>query len=224
MPAGEDAAAAQLTSPENSKEVAVRTALTLITSVLVIGPLSMGAASSALAAPPIWVPDSTASLFLGYSLWAYQNHANAVHCTGIGAVRHFAGGDRSHLVPLSRRGEQQAGGGSGREGCRPGVAEGDHDRAGDVHARPWPRAAAQGAADSGQHGCQHGARRLELGEEQARRTGVLLRGRADRQTATADLFYAFSCATIDMFGQQSVQVLITATGARSVRVVKTFTR
>jgi hypothetical protein len=45
-----------------------------------------------------------------------------------------------------------------------------------------------------------------------------------RQTEKADLFYAFSCATIDMFGSRSVQVLVAATGPRSLRVVKTFTR
>ncbi|HKP17514.1 MAG TPA: hypothetical protein VJT84_03480 [Gaiellaceae bacterium] len=194
--------------------------LALIASLLALAAV---AASTAPAAPPVWVPDSTASLWVGYSLWAYENHANAVKCTGIGAGRHVAGGTDHTSFRCTVQVDGKPAGvviakAVGPESLKVSVVQGTFKP--DRGPGPLPKGKPIMDSTTANTGLEESSWAKSKHVIQAFCSGV---GQY-RQTEKADLFYAFSCATIDMYGSRSVQVLVAATGARSVRVVKTFTR
>jgi hypothetical protein len=198
----------------------MRSRVAVVASVLA---LLMAATTAAPAAPPVWVPDSSASLFVGYSLWAYENNASKVTCRGIGTGRHVAGGtDHISFRCAVEVGGKPAGvvtaKAVGPESLKVTVVQGTFKP--DRGVGPLPKGKPILDSTTANTRLEGSSWAKSKHIVQAFCSGV---GQY-RQTEKADLFYAFSCATIDMFGSRSVQALVAATGPRSVRVVKTFTR
>jgi hypothetical protein len=179
---------------------------------------ALAAASAALAAPGAFADDSLAASYLGYSAWAHRNDVEVEACTGIGRARKSAvatqhasfrcrlRGASGGVVIATALGPQwlrvtrivsgklkpDAGIGAVPKG-KPAIDSDDANRL--LEASTW-------------------ARSNRVREVFCAGVGPY------RANDLGDLFYAFSCATIDLFGQREGTVLVVAGGPNSVRVVR----
>jgi len=164
---------------------------------------------------------------LTYSAWGRQNAVSGAQCTGLGAGRKGKG--LLGMTHMSFRCQVQVGGApagvvvakvTGPESLRvvsvaSGKLKGDRGIAAAPKGTPVLAAfEAVIALQDGSWGKTHKiSRALCYGVGPYRDRGV-----------ASPLFFAFSCATFDGREARAAQVLVTATGKKAVRVVRTLAR
>ncbi len=193
--------------------------------VVVLAATWLVSATLGTAAPSPWMYDESSYDVLTYSVWGRQNHVSGAQCTGLGRGRKGFEG----MTHASFRCHVQVGGAPagvvvakviGPESLRV-VSVAGGKLMGDRGIGPVPKGTPALAAFEAVIALQNGSWGKTHRISRALCYGV---GPYRDRGVASPLFFSFSCATFDQREARAAQVLVTATGKKAVRVVRTLAR